>query len=299
VTGRARVAVGLMLAGLLLVPVAGRAQGPPIHTDTPIMLGLDGRGVRTFLKVVRMNELLRDGTRISDPLDRTMTALVYPIVVPVNLTPTTQIGVIAPFVTRRLESNAGDVSSSGPGDATVFLKQLLVQVDRRAETFRLAVKGGVKLPTGDETGPLALGSGSVDYRFNALAGWIKSRWGFYGEAGYALNTNGAGVERGDRFAYNAAVGYRLLPAHYTHYPQPQLNIYLELNGSVAGRSTAGGAENPDTGGSLLLLSPGVQYVGGRRWLLEASVQVPVLDEPNGTQLGTGWAAILGTRVLVF
>ena len=26
----------------------GYAQGPPIFTDTPIMLGLEGRGVRTF-----------------------------------------------------------------------------------------------------------------------------------------------------------------------------------------------------------------------------------------------------------
>ena len=95
------------------------------------------------------------------------------------------------------------------------------------------------------------------------------------------------------------MGFRLIPGVYTRYPQPILSLYLELNGSVVGHTTVDGVENPNSGGSLLFLSPGIQYVGGRRWLVEASVQVPVIDEPNGTQLGTDWTASLGTRVLIF
>ncbi|RMF60289.1 MAG: transporter, partial [Calditrichaeota bacterium] len=49
----------------------------------------------------------------------------------------------------------------------------------------------------------------------------------------------------------------------------------------------------------IFLSPGLQYVGGRRWLIEASVQFPIVNEPNGTQLGTDWTVSLGTRVLLF
>ncbi len=33
------------------------AQGPPINTDTPIMLGVQGRGVRTFVKIIRRDTL--------------------------------------------------------------------------------------------------------------------------------------------------------------------------------------------------------------------------------------------------
>jgi hypothetical protein len=246
-----------------------------------------------------MDKLLRDGEEIEDPMDRSVTAFIYPLVVPYNLTPTTQVGVIAPFVTKDLASSGGDDSRSGFGDATAFVKQLIVQVDRRAETFRVAVKGTAKFPTGDDSEALPLGSGSFDYGLSAVAGWIKSRWGLYAETIYVLNTSDDGVDFGNRFAYNAALGFRLLPTLYTRYPQPQLNLYLELNGSVVGHTEVDGAENPNSGGSLLFLSPGLQYVGGRRWLIEASVQVPVFDEPNGTQLGTSWTASLGTRILVF
>ena len=289
-----------LLVLVLLVPLGrASAQGPPIQTDTPIMLGIQGRGIRTFVKVVRMDKRLSGGDEIEDPTDRSVTAFIYPLVVPYNLTTTTQAGIITPFITKNMTSNGGDDSRSGLGDVTAFLKQLIVRVDRRAETFRVAVKGTVKFPTGDDSEMLPLGSGAFDYGFSAVAGWIKSRWGLYDETIYVRTTSNDGVDFGDRFAYNAALGFRVLPTRYTHYPQPQLNLFIELNGNVVGRTEASGVENPDSGGSLVFLSPGLQYVGGRRWLIEASVQVPVINEPNGTQLGTGWTASLGTRILVF
>ncbi len=58
------------------------AQGPPINTDTPIMLGVQGRGVRTFAKIIRRDTLLSDGNEIDDPLDRRTTVVVTPVVVP-------------------------------------------------------------------------------------------------------------------------------------------------------------------------------------------------------------------------
>ena len=103
----------------------------------------------------------------------------------------------------------------------------------------------------------------------------------------------------DRFAYNAAVGYRVRPGVYRRYPQPLLNLYLELNGSIVGHSETNGIRDPDSGGSILFVAPGIQYVGGRRWLVEGSLQFPVINQPNGTQLATSWTASVGTRVLIF
>jgi hypothetical protein len=198
-----------------------------------------------------------------------------------------------------MASIAGSTRHSGLGDITVFVKQLLFQVDRRRETFRGALKVSVKLPTGDENDAIPLGTGSVDYGASAVATWIKARWGLYGELIYFYNTSDGGIDYGNRFGYNVALGYRLIPGVYDRYPQPQLNLYLELNGSEAGQTEIDGVENPNSGGSLLFVSPGIQYIGGRRWLTEASVQLPVVDEPNGTQLGTSWAASIGVRILIF
>jgi len=284
---------------LLLNPVELRAQGPPIHTDTPIMLGLEGRGVRTSLRIVRMDDLLHDGNEIPDPLDRSATATVVPVAVPYNLTPTLQVGAVVPFVSREQESTAASADGHGMGDVTVFVKKLVVQIDRRAETFRVAVKGSVKLPTGDDEGTRPLGTGSTDPGLSAVAAWIKGRWSLYGEAFYTHNTSNGDVDYGDRVGANFAAGFRAVPGGYRRYPSRQLNLYLELNSGRTRRTAVNGVENPDSGGSVLFLSPGLQFVGGRRWLVEGSIQLPVLDEPNGTQFGTSWIAVVGARVLIF
>lgn len=275
------------------------AQGPPINTDTPIMLGLEGGGIRTFAKFVRRTTLLQDGDEIPDDMDR-QTVRLTPVAMPYNLfSDRFQIGVIVPFVNVDFESTVQDMSSFGIGDVRVFAKYLLYQRDRKKETFRVAAKAGIKFPTGDENRAPALGSGSTDYFFATVAGWIKNRIGIYLEGIYNLNTSHNQVDFGNSFAYNLAFGYRLLPAVYETYPSPQLNGFLEINGTTTAKSEVSKVTNENSGGATIFLSPGLQYVGGRRWLVEASLQIPVFNEPNGTQLATDWTVSIGTRILLF
>ncbi len=273
------------------------AQGPPINTDTPIMLGLEGGGIRTFAKFVHRTTLLQDGDEIPDDMDRQVTVRLTPIAIPYNLfSDRFQMGVIVPFVDVDFESTVQDMSSFGIGDVRVFAKYLLYQRDRKKETFRIASKAGVKFPTGDVP---ALGSGSTDYFFSTVAGWIKDRSGIYLEGIYNLNTSHNQVDFGNSFSYNLAFGYRLLPSVYETYPSPQLNGFLEINGTSAAKSDVNGVTNENSGGTTIFLSPGLQFVGGRRWLVEASLQIPIVNEPNGTQLATDWTLSIGTRILLF
>ena len=292
---------GIWLATVVLLAAgSGFAQGPPINTDTPIMLGLEGGGIRTFAKFVRRTTLLQDGDEIPDDMDRQVTVRVTPIAMPYNLfSDKIQIGVIVPFMDVDFESTVQDMSSFGIGDVRVFAKYLLYQRDRKKETFRIASKAGIKFPTGDENKMPALGSGSTDYFFSTVAGWIKDRSGIYLEGIYNLNSSHNQVDFGNSFAYNLAFGYRLLPAVYETYPSPQLNGFLEINGTSAAKSDINGVTNENSGGTTIFLSPGLQYIGGRRWLVEASLQIPVVNEPNGTQLATDWTISIGTRILLF
>ena len=107
-----------------------------------------------------------------------------------------------------------------------------------------------------------------------MGGWVKQRWGLYGEAIYFVNTSKGDTDFGNRFGYNAAVGFRLIPDVYERYPSPQVNLYLEFNGNVVEKTKVNDQENPNSGGSVLFVSPGVQYVGGRRWLVEGSGSPP-------------------------
>ena len=297
---RARLHFFISITLVLIASSEGRAQGPPIHTDTPIMLGLQGRGVRTFVKFIRKASLRHDGKHITDDKDRRVTVRVTPLALPFNLfSDRFQIGAILPLLDVSLKSRLQNQSSSGIGDLKLFAKYLFVQVDRKNETFRVASKVGIKLPTGDDQRTPALGTGSTDYFLASVAGWIKGRFGIYGEGIYNLNTANDQINFGNSFSYNLALGYRVLPAVYETYPSPQLNGFLELNGTIVQKNRASGQKIIDSGGTILFLSPGFQYIGGRRWLIEATVQYPIINRPNGTQLATDWTFSLGTRILLF
>jgi hypothetical protein len=253
----------LLFLHLILAPLEVAAQGPPINTDTPIMLGLEGRGVRTFTKFVRKATTLQDGHKIIDSLNRRVTVRVTPLALPFNLfSQRFQIGTIIPFMDINLDSRAQAASRSGIGDVRVFAKYLIYQRDRKLETFRIASKVAIKLPTGDENKMPALGTGSTDYAFSTVAGWVKNRVGLYLEGIYNLNTSKEQIDFGNSFSYNFVFGYRLLPVVYETYPSPQLNGFVELNGTTAGRNKINGQQFQSSGGTMIFLSPGCPEASG-------------------------------------
>jgi len=276
------------------------AQGPPINTDTPIMLGLSGRGVRTFVKIIYKGTLLENGDPVTDPDNRSATIVLVPVVIPVNLfSARSQIGLVLPFKFLSREGSGETSTKQGLGDLQLFFKYLLFQSDGRNETLRLAAKASVKLPLSTEQASLQLSSGSTDYAVSVVAGWIKHRTGIYLEGIYNINGKSREISYGNGLKYNLSFAYRLFPVIYDHYPMAQLNAYLELNGMTTFESSANGIIDENSGGTTLLLSPGIQYVGGAKWLLEASLQYPVLNNPNGRQLVSDWVLSLGTRILLF
>ncbi len=274
---------------ILLMPFSYTlAQGPPINTDSPILLGISGAGVRSFVKVIKKSSQ-----------DEDLTVTVLPVVIPYNVTTRLLVGGVFPYFNKELDTNTGSMSSSGFGDTKLFAKYVVHQIDRKQETIRFVVKSSVTLPTGDEDAEPALGDGTTDYSFGVVAGWIKPRVSLTTEGVYSLNTSRSGMNYGDSFAYNIALGYRLSPAVYERYPSPQVNVYLELNGITTKRDVLNSQSDKDTGGTTLLLSPGIQYVGGRKWLVEGSIQFPIVENLNGSQLETDIIASLGMRILLF
>ena len=116
----------LAVLAFLIISQEVFAQGPPINTDTPIMLGLQGRGIRTFGKIIRKATLLKDGDEIADPLEQRVTVWITPVAVPYNLFKDKfQLGVIIPFMKVDLNTSGKDISSSGIGDLRVFAKYLV------------------------------------------------------------------------------------------------------------------------------------------------------------------------------
>lgn len=246
-----------------LISFKANAQGPPIFTDTPIMLGLEGRGIRTFGNIVSKENA---------------NAYVHPIAIPFNVNRKWQVGVIAPFVSKNPD---GLTSRSGIGDVKVFTKYQIYQKDGKGTTLRSLIKLTETLPTGNTSEVPTLGADAWQTTLSLVNGYVTTKYGIYGEIGY----NAAGNNLPDNLIYNIAIGYPLLPQKY---PPNQLNVFLELNGNYVF----------DDVGNNLFLSPGIQYIAGRKVLFETGIQLP-LDEaaPEGQQ--TNYILKIGTRILIF
>ena len=249
---------------LVMIPLqASFAQGPPIYTDTPIFLGLEGRGFRTFGKYVS-----KENT----------TVYAQPFGFPYNVRTNVLIGVITPFLRK---SPDGLNPESGIGDVSVFLKYLIVQKDYLAKTFRIALKFSETFPTGDTNSNPVLGLGANQSYFGIVGAFITTRYGLYSEIGYnAVNKN-----LRDNIVYNFAVGYPILPVVY---PPRQLNVYLELNGSTL----------LDVNKTTLFISPGIQVIPSRRFLIETGIQIPIKEDVPSAEK-TNFIFTLGTRILIF
>ncbi len=313
-TGRrtAQRAVANAAAVLLFAPGYVAGQALPFNTETAITTGFEEEAARTFSMFLGREGLLQDGERIPDPLARHIDVFVQPFaVLPYAVTPLWTTRVILPFVHKSMEFTPPDgarrsYSTSGVGDIIVDTKWVFLSRNRLKGTTRIGIEGGVKIPVGG-TGaelpdgsvaprPLQVGTGSWDFPLKALFTVTQGHFGFLTNVGYRINTTNDGFRAGNVFTYDAAVGLRFLPWVYRSLRDQSLIVYLELNGSVGEEDEIGGVSNPDSGGHLLFLSPDLQWIPAPWLLFEGSVQFPIVQDLDGTQLEYGTRFQIGTRI---
>ena len=301
-----------LLAALSLAPAGLGGQALPFHTETAITTGFEEAAARTFANFFGRSGLLRDGEDVADPLLRDVGVFVQPFVVlPYAITPMWVTRVIVPVVHKSMGFTTPDgarqsYGTTGVGDVIVDTKWIFFSKNRLGGTTRIGIEGGVKIPLGS-TGarlpdgslaprPLQVGSGSWDFPLKALFTMTERHFGLLGNAGYRVNTADDGFKAGNVFSYDVAVGLRFVPWVYKSLTDKSLVAYLELNGEVGQRSKVGGAQDPDSGGHVLFLSPDVQWIPTPWLLFEGSVQFPIVQDLNGTQLKYDTRFQIGTRI---
>jgi hypothetical protein len=177
------------------------------------------------------------------------------------------------------------------------------------------------------------GSGSWDGLLGLAFTKRLGAWSFDANVLYQLATTGAqDTDLGDRFLYNAAVSYRLfggqlapgrmnaggpLPesmssgpmyhggpkgkGHRHHHEEPPsqrgpaLDIVLELNGEWHGHEVVGGVEEPNSGGNVVYLSPGLRY-SVDKWSAFVSAGFPIINQVYGIQAEPDWRLLTGVAV---
>lgn len=112
---------------------------------------------------------------------------------------------------------------------------------------------------------------------------------------YKANTEANGFEFGDEFRLDASLQYRLWPRELGAGVPGFLYGVIETNLLHQAKNEIGGSSDPDSGGTKLFLSPGLQYVT-KRWVLEAIVQLPVVQDLGGAALEDDFIVRAGFRV---
>lgn len=173
------------------------------------------------------------------------------------------------FRDDELLGGGGD-SDAGVGDIDVLAKWRFYREDSGdINTKRAALIFGARVASGDDDD---FSSQSVNPTIGGVYTVVRGRHGFNQDLFYRLNTGGdpdhnfGGESLDDAILHNSSWVYRLFPARYTSetegawYSTVELSGIYEFNGDYEARGSAG-----------------FMYEG-RRWAIEAMVQLPVVDE---------------------
>ncbi len=213
-----------------------------------------------------------------------------------------------PYFDKTLDLTAMDQqftrSTRGVGDSKLFARYTFLQHDERSKTFRIAGFGGFKAPTGNDNKidslgrlpmPLQSGSGAWDYFAGVVMTYQTLDYQIDSQLSYSQKGNANNFNAGNEARADISFQYRLSPQQLSSDTHSFLYGVLEANIINQSNNRLSGINDPNSGGTTLYLTPGIQYVT-MKYILEAAVQVPVIQNLNGSALETDYIFTTGFRV---
>ncbi|MEF8795234.1 MAG: transporter [Salinivenus sp.] len=294
----AAIGTGLLLLGLgALAPATAQ-----ITTNTALPV-TEGRGIiRPLAKATRATG--------GGPMNRELTAFGFSLVGVYGLTPRWAVFGVVPILDKTLDvtipgqNRRVERGPTGLGDVRLFARYTVWTRNRAGQTQRLAPLAGLETPTGaddrtDALGrlprPLQLGSGSWDPFFGVVFTWQTLQWQVDLSTVYEVNTEADNFEFGDEARLDVASKYRLWTNERSGAGPGFFYANLETNLVWQGENEIDGQDDPNSGGTTWFVAPGLQYIT-RRVVLEGAVQLPAVQDVNGTALEENFILTLGLRV---
>lgn len=283
--------------GSMLAPLAAA----PINFNTALPVGRSEFIQRTQVVVRQFDNDRSDADRDLE-IAGLVTVLGY------GLSPKLALFAALPYWDKSLRLTTTDGrfrrSTSGIGDLRVFARYTLHQTDQRSRTFRLANFVGVKAPTGDHDRvdrlgrlPPALqsGTGSWDGFVGVVATHQTLSDQIDMQVAYTANGTDHQFKLGDSLALDLSWQHRLWLGELGTDTPAFLYGVLEARATKQRRNRTIGVTDPNSGGNTVYISPGLQWVT-RRWILEAGLQLPLVQKLNGTALATDRIVTAGYRL---
>ena len=276
-----------MMSSLLALcfSAASSSWAAPIGTSTALPLSKGEIVVREQLEIRHSSDRVAGEKRDVERFEsRTV----------VGYAPSSRFAVFGMVPIVHVSRDIGDVSSteSGLGDAALLARYEVFRYDQPGRTFRVAPFAGVRVPTGRDG---KTGDGSVDVFGGVVATLASTKWVLDSQFRYDLNREADDFERGDSVGVEFSFQYRLSPKVIGQDTKGFVFGVLEVRANHRKHDRVAGVSNPNSGGFQLSLTAGLQYAA-RRWIADFGVEVPVVDNLNGTALGPDYTILTSIRI---
>lgn len=215
---------------------------------------------------------------------------------------------VLPYFDKRLDMTMGGQNLSrrkqGMGDLTLMGRYTAYESNAQGQTLRVAPVLGMKAPTGSDNArdglgrlpsPVQLGSGSWDLLGGVVATYQTLDFEIDGQVSYKANREANGFQSGNVTSLDTSLQYRLWPRSLDNGVPAFLYSVMEANLVHIAKDRINGVPNPNSGGTTLFLSPGLQYAT-QKWVIGAGVQIPVMQRLNGTALKSNYVFTTGFRL---
>jgi len=237
------------------------AQGPPITSDKPIMLG----SKRTVIKTLSEVRRTQAGSVINTPL----MAHYLP-------TSNTLLGLHIPLVNHQPVSSNNNFSL---GDIQILGKYQFYRKDNTGKTFRMVAKMLHTLPSGKKINADGISNGYYQAYTAIVAGYESIKYGISNELGINF------IPQNKRHEWRYKLGFGL-PLLKPSYPVKQLNLYFEYQNRWFFQQNE----------YQFLYAQGMQYAKGRM-TFETAFQWPLLQKmPLQQTIQYSW--FLGFRYVI-
>ncbi|BCL60311.1 hypothetical protein DGMP_10040 [Desulfomarina profundi] len=285
----------------LLFLRVGIAVAAPVTFNTALPVAREEFLFRAQVKFLRSTD---------DPsgADRELTVWAVPIVAAYGITEKLALFGILPVLDKEIKLTVpvGRVSrgDAGIGDFTALTRYTIWKKDQPGRTLRLAPFITLEIPTGDDNEtdsfgrlpqPLQMGSGSWDPSIGLVLTSQTLARQIDTSLSYTFNTKANNFEFGDAARFDFSYQHRVWPRVLGAGIQGFLYGVLESNLIWQDNNRVNGVEDGNSGGITWYLAPGIQYVT-KRTVAEFTVQIPVVQDMNGTGLENDFITTLSFRM---
>lgn len=254
----------IVITSLLTLFVATLfAQGPPIITDKPIMIGEKRIVIKTLSRIEVRDEAV---------------FFKIPLMGHYVIKPNLLVVAHFPLAGYNKTEHGHAHKKTGLGDVNIQMKYQFFRWDESRKTARAAFKLQQYFPTGFNSNNYEISLGEWQTFAGITFGYEALRYGLGANIGYHYVGN-----NNDYFHYKISTGLPLMPLVY---PPKQINLYFEYDGEI----------NVQNGEHSLFMSQGIQYAI-KRITFETAVKFPIFQQGDKKEQQK-YTLLFGTRFII-